>query len=1172
MSSRKTGGSASGGINGSASGVNNKNTDTAAAARLLPSFASASATNAAATTASDSAAFAATAGAAGPGVPALAVTAATPPAASLHAGSSLPALPLPTTSAALGRSARGLSGGGDEDEDEDDDSEDPAGGPGRARTGRLGGLVPQTPAAVTKQALDSNGVGASGAPAASALSSSSSSSLSPVSSGSASAAPRAGASLNASLRINANNHNNNSKPTSNNNAQPPRRKDYQRAKLHDYYDDDEYLSTNPAAAADVNGTFADSGSLTNQQSKQNKQKHRDILDDSDSGGDGIGSAAGHRSAGRVATHELDHEHEHDDVHSNGVYGQNKEEHKRASVGAGANSSSSAKQRRAVVPAFPNSATAATAAAAAASSSPRLTHSNSNGDRYSNATGYNDDAGDGDAKDKDDDNRLGFDSAAAPSLTAPPVTSAATAAIAARLESDQAFARHYRRYQLLAWLVTFLQYAVYHVTRRPYSIVKSAFVPDGADADAALNWEPFVGAAGKRLLGLLDTLFLASYAVGLFGAGHIADRSDLRLFLALGLLGVGVGLAMWPLGFVLDIHAFAYYAVANVFTGLMQASGWPAVVAVMSNWFAKGSRGCVMGVWNAHTSIGNVLGVVIATSALSLGAKPTAASGTPGWVYAFAFPALVSVLTAAVTLLALTPTPEEAQGKIDRALAQELGGGHALPASATDIDALGADLDAASLPASAPADNSNCNGSGRGKTQAKTLGRARHSGASVVRSAGGSPVHNYGARARTNSPRGREGADEDGDEEEEDGVEGGGRGYGSKEARVLADHAAAALDRGRGGHGKAVVAFTSTTGVPVTATASPSASMSTSINGAAHTVVVPASPAAGGAEGKGPAKNVTFLAALLLPGVLEYSFTLFFTKLVAYTFLFWLPYYLESTGYQSSVAGYLSTTFDVGGIVGGVVVGYLSDKTGRPALISSSALLLTVPVLLVFRSVTAEHLGGVPVTIAIMTLLGVMVNGPYALITTAVSADLGSHPDLGDDATALAAVSGIIDGFGTAGAATQGILVALVAGSGGSSGDDDDGKGGWDNVFYLLMASCCVAALLIVRLVVKDVKAICRARRRSARRGLGLARGQRRSDHGAIVGRGRGGSVGSDYGEDYDGDGYGDERDTATGAAAVGTAAAAGAGSKVAAARSGAGATAGAVGQQVSVQTQPQPPS
>ena len=42
----------------------------------------------------------------------------------------------------------------------------------------------------------------------------------------------------------------------------------------------------------------------------------------------------------------------------------------------------------------------------------------------------------------------------------------------------------------------------------------------------------------------------------------------------------------------------------------QSTGWPGVVAVMGNWFGKKNRGLLMGVWNSHTSVGNILGTAI----------------------------------------------------------------------------------------------------------------------------------------------------------------------------------------------------------------------------------------------------------------------------------------------------------------------------------------------------------------------------------------------------------------------------------------------------------------------------------------------------------------------------------------------------------------------------------
>jgi len=81
-------------------------------------------------------------------------------------------------------------------------------------------------------------------------------------------------------------------------------------------------------------------------------------------------------------------------------------------------------------------------------------------------------------------------------------------------------------------------------------------------------------------------------------------------------------------------------------------------------------------------------------------------------------------------------------------------------------------------------------------------------------------------------------------------------------------------------------------------------------------------------------------------------------------------------------------------------------------------------------------------------VGILVNGPYALITTAVSAELGTHSSLGDNSKALATVAAIIDGTGSIGAAVGPLLAGLVS-----------EWSGWHNVFYMLMYANLMALLV-----------------------------------------------------------------------------------------------------------------
>ncbi|GFH19154.1 glycerol-3-phosphate permease-like protein [Haematococcus lacustris] len=202
-----------------------------------------------------------------------------------------------------------------------------------------------------------------------------------------------------------------------------------------------------------------------------------------------------------------------------------------------------------------------------------------------------------------------------------------------------------------------------------------------------------------------------------------------------------------------------------------------------------------------------------------------------------------------------------------------------------------------------------------------------------------------------------------------------------------------------------------------------------------------------------AEGIHFIDAWRIPGVPAYAFCLFFAKLIAYTFLYWLPYYIKSTPIEGRMlspkeAGDLSVLFDVGGVAGGVLAGHLSDKSGASALVSVSFMLVAVPFLYMYR--TFGHI--------LMMLSGFCVNGPYALITTAVSADLGTHESLQGNGKALATVSAIIDGMGSLGAALGPMLTGYIS-----------QHGSFDMVFTMLYMSALTAALLIIKLAARELR-------------------------------------------------------------------------------------------------------
>ncbi|TNN48395.1 Glucose-6-phosphate exchanger SLC37A1 [Liparis tanakae] len=174
------------------------------------------------------------------------------------------------------------------------------------------------------------------------------------------------------------------------------------------------------------------------------------------------------------------------------------------------------------------------------------------------------------------------------------------------------------YRALTFLLTFLLYTSFHLSRKPISIVKSELHRNCSSVSEAstmtssssrqpsppplhtptdCSWKPFDKKNYKQLLGAMDYSFLCAYAVGMFLSGIIGERVPIRLYLTVGMLTSGLFTCLFGLGYV-----------AN---GLVQTTGWPSVVTCIGNWFGKGRRGLIMGLWNSHTSVGNILGSLIA---------------------------------------------------------------------------------------------------------------------------------------------------------------------------------------------------------------------------------------------------------------------------------------------------------------------------------------------------------------------------------------------------------------------------------------------------------------------------------------------------------------------------------------------------------------------------------
>lgn len=110
-------------------------------------------------------------------------------------------------------------------------------------------------------------------------------------------------------------------------------------------------------------------------------------------------------------------------------------------------------------------------------------------------------------------------------------------------------------------------------------------------------------------------------------------------------------------------------------------------------------------------------------------------------------------------------------------------------------------------------------------------------------------------------------------------------------------------------------------------------------------------------------------------------------------------------------------------------------------------------------------GGVSLltNIILQFIAGAFVNGPYALITTAVAADLGNTVT---SSKAMATVTAIIDGTGSIGAAVGPLIAGWIS------------QTGWNSVFYMVMGADFISLLLLLRIGRNELRKIMLNRNRS----------------------------------------------------------------------------------------------
>ncbi|MFH8570603.1 MFS transporter [Streptomyces sp. NPDC017993] len=147
--------------------------------------------------------------------------------------------------------------------------------------------------------------------------------------------------------------------------------------------------------------------------------------------------------------------------------------------------------------------------------------------------------------------------------------------------------HWRR---RIFAITWLAYAGFYFVRQAFSVAKLGILDDPA-VHTVLT---------EQVLGVIDAVYLAAYAVGQFLWGMWADRFGPRVVVVGGMIGAIAASCLMGMS-----SALLVFGGAMAVQGLAQSAGWAPLCKNMGNFFPVRERGRVLGVWSSNYAFGGL---------------------------------------------------------------------------------------------------------------------------------------------------------------------------------------------------------------------------------------------------------------------------------------------------------------------------------------------------------------------------------------------------------------------------------------------------------------------------------------------------------------------------------------------------------------------------------------
>lgn len=200
--------------------------------------------------------------------------------------------------------------------------------------------------------------------------------------------------------------------------------------------------------------------------------------------------------------------------------------------------------------------------------------------------------------------------------------------------------YYKKLRIQAFVAGTLGYSLYYVCRTSLNVMKQPIIDSG-----------FLNATQ---LGLIGACLYWAYAAGKFVNGFLADHSNIKKFMATGLIVSAVanfmmgilGMSSGAAGIASSVM-FVTFAVIWAVNGWSQSMGAAPAIISLSRWFPLRIRGTFYGFFSASHNFGEGLSFIFVSLLVS----------AAGWQWGFFGAAIAGVVGVVLITLWLHDTPE-----------------------------------------------------------------------------------------------------------------------------------------------------------------------------------------------------------------------------------------------------------------------------------------------------------------------------------------------------------------------------------------------------------------------------------------------------------------------------------------------------------------------------------